>query len=455
MKGIIMKPVKNIIAMEVIDYQDGNFGNELETAVSKIYDKIRGGVTDTATTGNDTNSTVNVTIANIGENLAEIEKLVKNRFGFQIKLIHNSELAAVLPFYPNKNHIFINEYFRGNFTIDDQEKILKKMTDKKGTINLEKAKVGGVFTEYENQLFINFNSLIKVFNLSSGEITAVILHELGHIFYALEYSNRLESTNQVLANIAAEIGSKKKNKDLVYIYKELKSVNDKVTEEDVDQMVNGGGIIPGYKWFKNIIQTVETQMKNKKYDETSFEQMADNFASRFKYGRELVTGLDKLHLTFGSDEKSLPIYLFSELISLMAFAAFATFTLVFFSGGAIFAGILFGLITFLTFRGSGDDIKDYTYDQLKVRYNRIRHQYIERLKVLSLPDKVTKVLINQIQEIDEIMDETSKRKYLLTRIANAIFTNARNASNSIDEQILLEDLAHNDLFLKSAELKTL
>lgn len=455
MQGILTKPVHNLIAMEMIDFQDDNFGVELEAEVKKIYDEIRGGVTDTVIDNKNNQNNINVTIANIGSNLSKIEDMVFKRFGFKIKIDHKSELAAVLPFYPNKNHIFIKDYFRGNFTIDDQQKILNKAFDKKGTINLEKAKVGGLFSEYENQVYINFKVLINDIELTPGEITAVMLHEFGHIFNSLEYSNRLESTNQILANIATEITSKKKNKDLVYIYKELKKVNDKVTEQDIDKMVNGTSVIAGYAWFKNIIGTVETQMKNKKYDETSFEQMADNFAARFKYGRQLITALDKLNIKFGSADKYLSMYIFTEMISIFTFAALALFTIGLFGTGAIFSGIIFALISFMLFRGNGEDFKDYTYDELKIRYIRVRQQYIEQLKKFNVPDKTLKILINQIADIDEIMDNTSKHKLLLSRLTNIIFSNARKANDSIEEQILLEELAHNDLFLKSAQLKTL
>lgn len=448
-----MYNTRKVISAEMIKIQNDNFGLELEKIVSLIHDEIRGAVTATTTQG-DGHSTVNVTIANIGKHIKAIETSVAKRFGITCNIIHNSDLAAVLPFFPNKNHIFINEFFRGNFTIPDQEKIIKKSAEKKGFVDTVNAKVSGLFSEYNSPVWINFQELFVTFNLSPSEVTAVILHELGHIFHACEYSDRFESANQVLLSIAKDLKDDKKEKNSAYIFKELKNINSDIKEEDVDKMINGGKIIAGYYWFKAVIGIVDTQMRNNKYDESSFEQLADNFAARFNYGRQLVSGLDKLHSAFDSYEKSRLTIITAEFFSLMTFTFSIIGTLALIPT-ILPLGILAGLFSFAFFRLHGEDKISYTYDDLQTRYKRIRQQLIERLKDENLNKKYIQTILDELESVDEVIAETFKYKLILRRIANAVFGRARDAKSSIEEQQLLEELANNDLFVLSAQAKSL
>lgn len=437
MSNILSRPFKDAVALEMIDFQSDNFGINLEQKISEIADRI--------TSGRD----------GVDDLYIDVENIIFKRLGIKILLITNSEIAAVLPFFPNKNHIFIDKYYRGNFNIEDQDKLLEVSNNKKGFVDIEKAKVGGLFSEYRSNVYINFKFLVKDLKINNAEITAILLHELGHIFYALEYSDRLESSNQILTSIAKDIISKKTNKDLTYIYKELKSINDNVTPEDIDKIINGNKIISGYHWFKNLIGVVETQLRNGKYDETSFEQMADNFVSRFGYGRSLITGLDKLHTMFEDPAKFKSLYLFYNITSTFQFAIGVLISTIAIVSGLYLLGVILSISLISILRFSGEDFKNYTYDDLKIRYKRVRQQLIEALKNLKLNEKDTKELIMQIEDIDKVMDNTYSNKYILEKIANVIFKKSKDAKTSIEEQQILEDLANNDLFLMASKFKTL
>lgn len=444
--SIVLSKPKNHIAMEVIDFQNNSFGIELETLVVSLVDKIKNNVYK-----------LDTDVFN-SEEVDHIARVIFNRLGIRVTLYTNKAMAAILPFYSNKHSIFLHKFFKGLVFVEDQEKILNKANNKKGFVDLAKAKVGGIFSEYENHLFINFKELAITYGLTSSEIVAVILHELGHAFYICEYSDRLESNNQILVSVANEIINKKKEKNLTYIYSELKKVNQKVTEEQVDKLVNGNRVIAGYTWFKLIIEAAGldnlTQMKNDKYDETSFEQMADNFVTRFSYGRQLIVALDKLHSTGFSYEKNRSWIVFIELQSFITYFGGAALTVALF-GVSIPASLFMGIMVFLTFLADGENFKDYTYDELKIRYKRSRHQYVEMLKRMDLDKKIAANIIEDIYTLDEIINNTYQYSTLFNKLSNLLFSTNRNAVNSIKEQQLLEDLAHNDLFIKSAELKTI
>ena len=62
-------------------------------------------------------------------------------------------------------------------------------------------------------------------------------------------------------------------------------------------------------------------------------------------------------------------------------------------------------------------------------------------------------MLENIYAIDEAIKSTSVVRTLPAIISNFIFSGARQAVSSIKEQQLLEVLASNDLFVKSAELR--
>lgn len=446
------------IALEMIDIQDASFGAQLETLVGEIKQKI-----DDKTFSNYDNL--------MGSSYPkELEAMIFKRTGLRIQLIVNEDVAAILSFFANKNHIFIDPKWRGNFSIKDQQLILNNAQNKKGTVDLQKARVGGLFSEYNNQLYINFHVVFSHYRLSVREVVAVILHELGHAFYNCEFSNRLESTNQILANVAKELMSDKPEKNLEYIYKELKSLDDEVSEKDVDDIVNGNRTIAGFRLFKVLLNSVDSQLSDPTYDKTAFEQLADHFATRFGYGRDLITGLDKLHDYFANPEKSQAYNTFNTILTAMAFmlTSFMLLHTILFLPGSIIMMVEYGLSVkgilhylqlffffFAIFSRNGEDDLDYTYDKLKIRYKRIRNMYIDAIKKSNVSKDELKAIIDNIYYIDGIISNTYIKVDVFNKFTNLVFSKSKKADRHIREQQLLEDLAHNDLFLKAAELSTL
>lgn len=438
-----LKRHSNRVALEMIDIQDSSFGLQLESIVGEIKQKIE-----------------DRTFPNYKELMEStypqsIEDMIFKRTGLKVQLIVNEDLAAIMSFFANKHHVFLNPMWRGSFTLKDQQVILDRAQGKKGFVDLKKAKVGGLFSEYRNLLYINYHVLFHHYQLSTREVVAVMLHELGHGFYNCEYSDRLESTNQVLAHVAKEMLSEKAEKNLEYIYKELKSINSKITEQEVDDIVNGNKVIAGYRLFKVITNSVVSQVSEATYDNTAFEQMADHFATRFGYSRDLITALDKLHDYFANPEKSQAYNTFNTIMTSIAFAAslIGICAIILASGpaAAMVGAFYFWLALFI----SREDVEDYTYDKLKIRYKRIRNSYIDVIKKAGIPNDELKIIIDNIYFVDGIIAETYIPVSAFNKIANLIFGKAKKADEKIREQQLLEGLVYNDLFLKSIEFNTM
>ncbi len=427
------------VATEVIDFQHDDFGTKLEALITTISSKINDG------------SYRNELELSEEKEILDIEALVEKRLGLKIKIRTNYSLAAIMPFYSNKNHIFADAFWRGNFEIKDQEKLLKKLNGKEGSVDLAKAKVGGIFSEYIHETHFHFVDLVKVIQLSPAEITGIFLHELGHAFYTCEYSDRLESVNQVLANVATEVLSKK-SKDLNYVYRELEKVNPNVTKEEVEILLGDNRVIAGTKWFETIIGTVKYQLNNAKYDESASEQTADNFASRFGYGRAVIIGLDKLHKLAkdpATSKKAMmqhQILVFISLIGVMAIISAMIITVL---PLGLIMSFLFGMI----FRLSGDDMLSFEYDELKQRYIRLRNDTVELLKSDKLSKERAKYVLEDLYIMDSVIKETQNFSNVFTGLSNFVFGEARRTRASVAEQQLLESLITNDLFVQAARLK--
>lgn len=445
------KKYKNI-STEVIDFQKDNFGRDLEEIIKKIHIKLL------ELNKIDTISRNRSNIS-IKPEIDILTKLIFSRLGIKVTFIVNSEPAAVLTVFINDNHIFLDEMYRNgelslNYNYKEAIKKIKNSSSNKGYVNLKEAKIGGFFSQLNNKLFINFEFLLLVIKLSYQETVAVILHELGHIFYSYEYSNRLEENNQVLANSLEKLLNNKNKKDLVYIYKEIKNINNDITESDIDSIINGEGLIPNSKLIKVISGTVSSQLSNKKYNETSFEQLADNFCNRFGYGRAFISSSEKIEIR----DKNFIYYslfmstIYYTLLPILLILSILSPTIILLK---IFNVFIYSTITYYSYYFLGENNKDYTYDNLKIRYNRIKNDMVEILKNKDISKEESLKTIKEIEEIESVIKTIYVPETINKKLIDYFISSNRNTKSSINEQQLMEDLVSNDLFIKSEKLKTI
>ena len=427
-----------IMATESISTQNDGFGEQLERLMAMLVEEIKA------------KDTKDVKIDEDHPVVVQIEKAIFERFKIKVDIITNEHLAAILPFYSNRNHIFIPEFFRGNLNIREQTKLLKAFDERKGTVNVEKATVGGIFSEYEHPLYLNFTKLVREYGFNASDIAACTLHEIGHGYYACYYADRTDRTNQVMASIARHLMTKETG-DIEYIYKELSKVTPSVTKESVDKMLNGPRVVAGATWFKTVVGMVKSQMMDDTYNTTAFEQRADNFAARFGYGKQLVLALDKL--SKGSPEKSYSLRVVVQLLTASTTIMLAALIFGLLATGGVAAAMIFVMYKFIFLTVFREDMADYTYDKLKMRYLRVRADAIDQLKLSTLKKEKIRELLDAIYALDSVIKETAVVKTLPAMIANFIFSGARQADKSITDQQLMESLASNDLFIHAAELR--
>lgn len=401
-----------------------------------------------------------------------IETKTLKRTGLKIKLHVNSHLAAVLPFYPNPYGIFVKAHGVEEAVIPTQDKILKASKVHVGTVDLRKCTVSGLFSEYEVPLYLNLRQLFQ-FGLAPSEITGVFLHELGHAFHGCEYSNRLNMTNQVLADLFRN-SIQKKDLPKEYLFKELEKINPKTTQDELEKILNGKNVILGRSTFRFLKETIESQMPTNFYNENSFETMADNFAARWGYGKQVVTGLEKFYdsplykfrqsalgtVVFSSASFTMVGYLVYQILNVLGFGALGS-TIAGVSGTA--SGIFFGtslmmafvlgyilLIVLMMHSTYGETM---TYDELKHRYKRVRNQIVELLKDTDLSGKQIDEAIASIHTLDEIIDGKKSWTNFLTLVVDFLTPGSGKIEDDMKTQRVLEELSANDLFIRAAALR--
>lgn len=394
----------------------------------------------------------------------ELEKAIRERFGLNIvldKLLHQHYPAAIVPFssdyllgtsgYNKSNGFseragFLERLFsskkgliRHFQTINKQRQQSAILShNKSGSINLKTARVTGYLSEVRHYLIINFKSLIGL-GLTDSEIAAVIVHEIGHAFSGLETHYKTTRTNSAIAAIVDEINANRPDR-VYYTYKRYFGPEDLVEAS----LSEDSKVIDFYGPLANrYIKSLDSQLLNAKYDQTNFEYLADNFATRFGLGKDLVSGLNRIH------EK----YDLSLVTSRTAFYTLHLFDLIFTAAALTVTGPLGFIILGLMFMSSGKGNANLTYDIPKDRYNRIRNAIVDNLKDPQLPKEYSAELLKQFDYIDEVMQNSITRESILEMLANVVKPDSREAVYYVGLQQQAENALNNILFVKSAKLR--
>lgn len=435
-----------LFSLEMIDFQKDDFGKQLESIIAEMIEKVK---------SNEIKSRDSLAKTNYPE---AIEKLVFKRLGIKLKVIVNTKTpGAIMPFFMNKQHVLVNEDVRWQLDgIPDQIKIKPDMFNKKGTVDLKNAKLTGVFSTYEHECWLDVYGNYIEMHMTAAHITAILLHELGHAFTYYEFSDRMSTTNQVMANIADYLFNQKDDRTSEYLYAEIKKIGT-ISKQEAEQMASDNRIVAGIKMVKIYVDSVKSLMPNSKYDETASEQLADQFASRFGYGRDLIEALHSIYVRYGTPELASSVsrfmcYVFGFIADLTMPAIIFGWLLAVSLPIAVCVGLLMSVFIV---NMCGDAHADMTYDTLKVRYVRVRQQYIAAIKDANMDNDHMVKYIKDIDALDKLIAQIKPFETILSILGNLVFTMNRDVKKDILIQRAVEDLAHNNLFLSSANFKVL
>lgn len=435
------------ISLELIQYQnEDKFPVQLNTILEHIYDEIdRKEYKD------------NSDLMKRCKSLEKIETLIRDRFNMTVlfdRQLHSYVAAAIMPFMSdylvessslkNFSSSLLADLFSGvnifkhiNKLSKEKEEHFKKIHNRKGYVDRKNARVGGYLSEVKNYLIINFYTL-KGLGVTPSELTSIILHELGHAFVGLESHYRLSTTNNTIMDILDNINQNKTDK-AKYIFKRHFDEKDlqKASLGSNEEITDFYGKLAG-----SYIERLDSHFLNGKYDQTNYENLADSFAVRFGYGKDIVSGLNKLHQHSGELVPNTKA-MFATLLSI----ELLSYSLMFVLAGL--PGVVFGV--FMTLVVHQVEVESHmTYDFPIDRYTRIKNGVINNLKNRNLPSYVVKDLIDQYMFIDDVIQKSLYFKGIIPMLSDYIIPNNRSKAKTIEVQRIIENSLNNDLFLKSA-----
>lgn len=424
---------------ESIDFQSGMFGKELEAVIKSIKD-----------------DGVKTKDLQACEQKKILQSIIQKHTGLNINLILDTEqIACVYLPTVHRNHLFYYNEYRHLYELKDSMAIFKTIKEikQKNTVNLSTSKVTGIFSKLEVDIHLQVNSFLE-HKMRPNQITAILLHEIGHLFTYYEYITRQHSTNQVLAGVLRSVfnGDSIKEREFVFEQAGILMGGDKNTFKDIVKQ-DDTRVISTVVYSKHV-EMMKSELGTDSYDYTACEQLADQFATRHGYGRPLIEALETLGVMFGSTTGKIPEF-WSGLMQIMSMIFMISFSILSLISGHVGYFIFFGALPLLTLLGSGASRADYTYDILKTRYLRVREQMIQRLKDKRIKKEETELIIDSIERVDMIIAKTYEERLPLDKIMDFIFPKNKRVRASVVLQRQLEELASNDLFLKSAQLKTI
>lgn len=375
---------------------------------------------------------------------AEIKKTTNLNTTIIVDQLYGS--AAVMVPDVNRNNPLVNDMNKGYLPNATGFKLVENARNViKGTVNLKKARVDGVYANLDHTVFLPLTDMLSE-RFTDEEIVAVLLHEIGHIFVYYEYISRTVTTNTVLAGIAKTMSSTTDPKEIETVLLSAKKVL-QLTDLDVKKLVNNSRVdLVEMVVVSSAIEQARSELGSDIYDMNSFEALADNFATRLGCGRELVTALDKYYRS-GNDMalRTLPTYLALEAIKLLSLGlstviVAATVTSI---AGAAPAGIMIILTTIFLV---GNDLNTKDYDRPLFRLKRIKEQLVERMKDKRASKEERKQLAESVEHIDGLLKDYNTRTSVLVKLAAVVSTSVRNRYKQEQLQSELESLASNELF---------
>lgn len=373
---------------------------------------------------------------------AEIKKTTNLNTTIIVDQLYGS--AAVIVPDVNRNNPLVNDMYKGYLPNATGLKLVENARNViKGTVNLKKARVDGVYANLDHTVFLPLTDLLSE-RFTDEEIVAVLLHEIGHIFVYYEYISRTVTTNTVLAGIAKTMSSTTDPKEIETVLLSAKKVL-QLTDLDVKKLVNNSRVdLVEMVVVSSAIEQARSELGSDIYDMNSFEALADNFATRLGCGRELVTALDKYYRS-GNDMalRTLPTYLALEATKLLSLGLSTLIA----ATAAIAGTTLFGMLIILsTIFLVGRDLNTKDYDRPLFRLKRIKEQLVERMKDKRASKEERKQLAESVEHIDGLLKDYNTRTSVLVKLAAVVSTSVRNRYKQEQLQSELESLASNELF---------
>jgi len=445
-----VKVFKKQLANETIYYQNNDpFVDEATIILDKIENEINTGLYKN-----------NYEVANNSKHIKTLSYLIKNRFGLDCsitnsKVFMGNTAAIFVPVSVNMldytliNLMYISNIEQRNYLQKHQE-MLTTLEVSKSVISFKYATVNGYYSKLPTVINLDLLTLYKKIGLTSKEIVAVLLHEIGHLFMGLNYHYRTSVNNLIVSTVIDELNKNNVEKAVYILNNNITDPKQKVAYSIKEDSVRYD--ISSYIFHQTMNINDEYRYMSLS---TNNEAMADNFSTRFNLGKELVVSLDKMDDWFlreyGISDKSFTNNIrhnteLNETVDFLSMYSFINVPLyilnhVFVNVAKVATAIFF--------------IYD-VHDRSNARFLRIKQALINKIKNKNIDKKIAVDVLNQLEVIDKIMNEYSNDDRLVVeKIFETIFGVGRDIKYYRNMQKDIELFLNNELFVKATKLKHL
>lgn len=342
----------------------------------------------------------------------------------------------------DRNHPLLNQARRNEFSDTDMMKALSKTPDLvKGSVDIEASTVHGIFEDLENEIVVS-QSLFLTNRLTDEEVAAIICHEVGHIWTYCRMVGGLVTMNYAIdSTVRGVFGTEDpvQKKEFIDAFCKLRDIELEDRQALAQEKSKQG--LATVLLQREIDKSISANGSSL-YDETAFEQLADQWATRHGGGIHLVTANDKLNRLSGDPvyRGGIKFYTY-EVAKTVAFTAVATL-------GGVTGLLVCGMLTLQNPHRS-------EYDNPKDRAERIKRDLNSALKDRKLPKERKEALLKDIELIDAIVKDMEVRDSFLQIGWRVISHNTRKQLSQKELQQNIERLLNNDLFASAARFSTL
>lgn len=433
----------NALGMEAIDFQPKKeFGMAIEEELERLLGSGR------------------VTKKAIAE--SNLAKIIEDFTGMPVKMVGETGYDAYMNFenVMNKNHPliegFIREFLTDSSTLVDYGKMKHQLI----TVDLRRGYIHNLRDDVKHIIGLGTGFFEKRSNINMKEVTAIMLHEIGHWFSYYEFLSRQLSTNAVMLDVTQRIMRIDDPQKRILAVSELRKEG--IDNKALDELDN----VASEKEAMVLILSEEVKQARSElgidiYDITQWEKLADQYCARWGYGRYVVTGLDKLYAETGTGTRAgaivnlvtSTIFALSLVSGAFANTAVAITSLITGSFGVAAVAALYAILAIGLLGLLGDP--GWIYDDNKVRFDNVKKQLIARLKETD-DKKEVRVLLNDIQAIEDIANRTFNdddfNMFKLIGRRLGVINNRRNW-RALESQRIMEYFANSELNIAAARLE--
>lgn len=383
---------------------------------------------------------------------ARIAAVIKKHTNLSVQVGLDTTLvpnAYVIPPKVDKNHPLVNEWRRAfNANTDGINSINFTNGAAFGGVDFETGKVSGVFSKLTSEIWITKGAIegYGQIRLTSGEITGMIIHEIGHVITYFATLGQTFRTAYILDGFVRETMKVNEKEARYKLIRDFESetgvtISDKVR---VAESENEGSIATVV--LSDIIESSRSQYGTTLYDMRSWEALSDQYAARMGCAGELASALDKL---YGIYE---PMYYRGTFKYLMVEIGKFLGVFLLITANALLLNII-GLVIIFVYLSASPHQREY--DNPHERLVKLRNELIAQLKDKGINKERSASLLADIEAINRALDNVKDRHSFFEKFWLVVSPYTRRQVKMGKEIQELEQLVNNEIFVEAAKLKKL